>query len=135
MVTATTRDHTRILKFTRDPIAVNNVRKIERDSVQVGDDVYTGNIALLASTIIESWPDRPVEELDADYLAPLLEHLPEIVILGSGARHRFAPRELTFALARRGIGLEVMNTPAACRTFNILVSEGRKTAAILYLGE
>jgi uncharacterized protein len=135
MVTATTPDHISILKFTRDPVAVNNVRKIERGSVQVGEEIYTGNIALLPATIINDWPDRTVEDLDADYLSPVLEHLPEIVILGSGWRHRFAPRELTFALARRGIGLEVMDTPAACRTFNILVAEGRLPAAILYLGE
>jgi uncharacterized protein len=135
MVTATTADHISILKFTRDPIAVNNVRKIARDSVQVGEEIYTGNIALLAGTIIDNWPARPVESLDVDYLLPVLEHMPEMVILGSGWTHRFAPRELTFALARRGIGLEVMDTPAACRTFNILVTEGRLPAAILYLGE
>lgn len=133
MLTATTWDHICILKITRDAIAVNNVRTIERGSVQVGEEVYTSNIALLASTVIDGWPDRPIEELDADYLSPVLEYLPEMVILGSGSKHRFAPRELTFALARRGIGLEVMDTPAACRTFNVLVSEGRLPAAILYL--
>lgn len=103
--------------------------------MHVGDEVYTSNIALLANTIVADWPDRPVEQLDADYLSPILEHMPEMVILGSGFRYRFAPRELTFALARRGIGLEVMDTPAACRTFNILVAEGRTPAAILYLGD
>jgi len=102
--------------------------------VKVGEEVYTSNIALLTTRIIDGWPERPVAELDADYLFPILEHLPEMVILGSGSEHRFAPRELTFALARRGIGLEVMDTPAACRTFNILVGEGRLPAAILYLG-
>ena len=134
MVTATTSDHISILKFTRDAIAVNNVRTIERGSVRVGEEIYTSNIALLSNTIIDGWPERPIEELDADYLSPVFEHLPEMVILGSGWEHRFAPRELTFALARRGIGLEVMDTPAACRTFNILVTEGRSPAAILYLG-
>ena len=135
MVTATKADHSSILKFTRDPIAANNVRKIERGSLQIGEELYTGNIGLLAHAVIDGWPDRPVADLDADYLSPILEHLPELVILGSGWRHAFAPRELTFALARRGIGLEVMDTPAACRTFNILVAEGRLPAAILYVGD
>lgn len=135
MLTATISDHSSILKFTADPIAANNVRKIERDSLQVGEKLYTGNIGLLADSVIEAWPDRPVPALDIDYLSPILQHLPELVILGSGWSHTFAPRELTFALARRGIGLEVMDTPAACRTFNILISEGRLPAAILYLGE
>ena len=133
MLPATISDHSSILKFTRDPIAANTVRNIERDSLQVGDELYTGNIGLLAHSVLDAWPDRPVQELDVDYLEPLLQHLPELVILGSGWQHTFAPRELTFALARRGIGLEVMDTPAACRTFNILVGEGRLPAAILYL--
>jgi uncharacterized protein len=135
MVPATISDHSSILKFTRDPIAANTVRKIERGSLQVGDDFYINNIGLLADTIVERWPDRPVEALDVDYLSPILEHLPEMVILGSGWRHSFAPRELTFALARRGIGLEIMDTPAACRTFNILIGEGRLPAAILYIAD
>ena len=135
MGTATIADHSSILKFTRDPIAANNVRKIERGSLQIGEELYTGNIGLLTHTVITEWPDRPVADLDADYLSPILDHLPELVILGSGWSHTFAPRELTFALARRGIGLEVMDTPAACRTFNILVAEGRLPAAILYVGD
>jgi len=122
------------LKFTRDPVSANVVRKIERDSLYIGDDIYSGNIGLLSDTVIDAWPDRPVADLDIDYLSPILQHQPEMVILGGGWRHTFAPRELTFALARQGIGLEVMDTPAACRTFNILLGEGRQPAAILYLG-
>jgi uncharacterized protein len=135
IVAATIAHHCTILKFTRDPIAANNVRKIERNSLQVGDKVYTGNIGLLANTVIDHWPDRPVAELDIDYLSPILGHSPELVILGGGWHYTFAPRELTFTLARRGIGLEVMDTPAACRTFNILINEGRLPAAILYIGD
>jgi uncharacterized protein len=123
------------LKITKDPIAANTVRKVDRGSVQVGDTLYTGNIGLLAQKVVDTWPDRPVADLDIDYLAPILESSPEMVLLGSGWQHQFAPRELTFALARRGIGLEVMDTPAACRTFNILVGEGRSPAAILYVDE
>jgi uncharacterized protein len=55
------------------------------------------------------------------------------VILGTGERSVFPPRELTFAFARRRVGLEVMNTGAAARTFNVLVGEGRRLAAILYI--
>ena len=123
------------MKFTRDPVSANIVRRVERDSLQIGDEFYSGNIGLLSDSVIDAWPDRPVSDLDIDYLSPILEHLPELVILGGGWQHTFAPRELTFALARRGIGLEVMDTPAACRTFNILVGEGRQPAAILYLGD
>ena len=103
--------------------------------MQVGDTLYTSNIGLLTHKVVDLWPERAVADLDIDYLEPILESLPEMVLLGSGWRHLFAPRELTFALARRGIGLEVMDTAAACRTFNILVGEGRLPAAILYVSE
>ena len=54
---------------------------------------------------------------------------PEIVLLGTGATNVFPPRELTFAFARKGIGLEVMDTAAAARTFNVLANEGREVAS------
>jgi uncharacterized protein len=56
-----------------------------------------------------------------------------MLILGTGWRQCLPPRDLMFGLARRGIGLEMMDTPAACRTFNILIAEGRRPAAILLL--
>jgi len=123
------------LKFTHEPIAANAVRKIEPGAITIGAKVYTNNIGLFADAIIEKWPECPIHELTEAYLAPILEKSPEMLILGSGWQTSFAPRELLFALARRGIGLEVMDTPAACRTFNILVSEDRRPAAILYLQE
>ena len=58
---------------------------------------------------------------------------PDVVLLGTGAANIFPPRELTFAFARRGIGLEVMDTAAAARTFNVLANEGRRVAAVLYI--
>ena len=135
MVSAKTTDHEDILKFTREPASANTVISVERGSVRIGDKTYTGNLGLLAHTVIEAWPDCPISELSEEVLSPVLEQSPELLILGTGWQRAFAPRELTFALARRGIGLEVMNTPAACRTFNVLVSEDRLPAAILYVGD
>ena len=54
-------------------------------------------------------------------------------MLGTGSGHVIPPRELMFAFARKGVGLEVMDTRAAARTFNVLVAEGRQVAAVLYL--
>ena len=59
--------------------------------------------------------------------------LPEAVLLGPGSSNVFPPRELMFAFARKGIGLEVMDTAAAARTFNVLANEGRRVAAVLYI--
>jgi len=121
------------LKFTRDPAAANTVRKIERGSITVGDRTFTNSIGLLAESILESWPTLPFAELDELSLKPMLDHQPEMLIIGCGWEPVLPPRRLVFAMARAGIGVEVMNTPAACRTFNILISEDRRPGAILYI--
>lgn len=83
--------------------------------------------------ILDGWQAKPISELvDTDFEL-LLRAEPEIVLLGTGSRNVFPPRELTFAFARRGIGLECMDTRAAARTFNVLATEGRQVAAVLYL--
>ena len=68
--------------------------------------------------------------LSEAHLHILLAGGPELIVIGTGWQPVFAPRELVFALARRGIGLEAMDTPAACRTFNILLADERRLAAI-----
>ena len=82
----------------------------------------------------ESVREWAVGEFDA--LAPgdfgfIAELEPEIVILGTGARQRFPAPALGRALAASGAGVEVMDTRAACRTYNILASEGRKVVAAI----
>lgn len=74
-----------------------------------------------------------MEALVESDLALLLETGPELIVLGTGNKYILPPRDLVFALARRGVGLEVMDTPAAARTFNVLISESRRVAAVLYL--
>ena len=83
---------------------------------------------------MDNWTDKSVPQLtEADFLA-LLDRGPEMIVLGTGPSNIFPPRELVFAMARRGVGLEVMNTGAAARTFNVLAAEGRSVAAVLYIG-
>ena len=64
-------------------------------------------------------------------LAAIKTHNPEIVLLGTGRRLRFPPAALTRSLAAARVGLEVMDTPAACRTYNILTGERRRVLAAL----
>ena len=79
------------------------------------------------------WPKTAVSELVEDDFETLLETKPEVIIVGTGLTNIFPPRDLVFAMARRGIGLEVMDTTAAARTFNVLVAEDRQVAAVLFL--
>lgn len=121
------------MKFTRERRPANSIRRISDDEITIGAETYRRTIALTADEVFEEWDETPLTALTADDLGPLLDAQPDILVLGTGSELRFAPRTVTFALARRGIGLEVMDTRAAARTFNVLLGEGRDVAALLYL--
>ncbi len=80
-----------------------------------------------------AWPVADLAALSLDSLDPVLSADPpvELLLLGSGADFQLAPAELRTALRGRGIGLEAMATPAACRTFNLLLADDRRVAAAL----
>ena len=119
------------MKFTRDQISPVTIRHIDSGAIKVGDELLNVSFALSGNEIIRDWQASSVDQLcEADFEQLLAEN-PEMILLGTGAKPEFPPRELVFSLARRGIGLEVMDTAAACRTFNILVGDGRKVAAVL----
>ncbi|HZY19353.1 MAG TPA: Mth938-like domain-containing protein [Ramlibacter sp.] len=79
------------------------------------------------------WPAQRFEELGAEHFAKLAELRPEVVIFGSGSRIRFPKTAWLRPLLDGGIGLETMDTAAACRTYNILAHEGRHVAVALLL--
>jgi len=100
------------------------------DYVTVSGVRYEESIVVLPDRV-QPWDARSFESLtEADFSA-LLQVGAEILILGTGAKQRFPHPRLTAPLARSGLGLEVMSLQAACRTYNILVSEERKVAAAL----
>ena len=119
------------MKFSRDDTTDLTIRRVEAGAITIGDERLTDDVALTAERILRDWAVPAIDELTIDALDTLLAERPEVIVLGTGRQQRFPPRELVFALARRGIGLETMDTPAACRTFNILVAEGRRPAAVL----
>ena len=109
------------------------IRSVSADGLLIGDTSYSSTIAITNDEVLDSWCDKPVTGLQIEDFASVLETEPEIVLLGTGESTVFAPRELVFAFARQSIGLEVMDTKAAARTFNVLAGEGRKVAAVLYV--
>lgn len=120
------------LKFTRELSETLTIRSVGSDGIHINNQIWSETIALTPQEIISPWVSVPVVELTAEHFAPLLAHSPELVLVGSGATSEFSPRQLMFAFARLGIGLEVMDTAAAARTFNVLAMEGRRVAAVLY---
>lgn len=107
------------------------VRRVVPGEIQIGGRTVTDNVVLTAEHAIEPWAPDDVSRLSPQDFAAIIDTRPEIVVLGTGWHPVLPPKELVFALAREGIGFEFMDTPAACRTFNILVNEGRRTAAVL----
>jgi uncharacterized protein len=101
--------------------------------VVVNGERHARSIVVLADRILP-WPVADFEALAASHFAELLALKPEVLLLGTGARLRFPHPSITAAIPAAGIGLEVMDTQAACRTYNILVAEERVVAAALVLG-
>jgi uncharacterized protein len=101
--------------------------------VRIGVREYRENLVLTAETIATGWANGGFEALTEPDFAGLLRFEPDLVVFGTGATQRFPHPRLTRALTDARIGLEVMATPAACRTFNILAAEGRRVAAALIL--
>lgn len=109
------------------------MRKVSATEIVVGSDVWTAPVALTGAGPVTDWTPVPVETLSIDDLAPVIATNPELIIVGTGSRQVLPNRELMFAMARRGVGLEMMDTPAAARTYNVLLNEGRSVAVVLYL--
>lgn len=120
------------LKITRELSATLTISSVSVDGIRINDRLWSETVALTADEFIDAWQSVSLADLKEDDFSKLLEHAPELVIVGTGKKSVFPPRELMFAFARRGVGLELMDTAAAARTFNVLASEGRRVAAVLY---
>lgn len=121
------------MRFTRESNTAISVQSVSDGQIRIGGEIYRKTVALTTSEVVTDWRPAPVAELTPEDLAPITDAGPDVIVLGTGSSNVFAPREIMFALARRGIGLEVMDTKAAARTFNVLAGEGRNVAAILYI--
>jgi len=88
---------------------------------------------LVTQESIQPWNVGSYASLAGEHLAALLAFQPEIVILGTGSTLRFPDPAVTRPLAAARVGLEIMDTPAACRTFNILIGEGRRVIAAVFV--
>ena len=101
------------------------------DYVAVNHEKHLKNLIVLPESIFPEWSTATVETLASADMQKLLELGTEIILLGTGNRLRFPPGPLMRPFAPAGIGLEIMDLRAACRTYNILAAEGRKVAAAL----
>jgi uncharacterized protein len=118
------------LKLHADaPTSLNTVTAYGPGFIEVNKTRHAGHLLLLPDAPVQPWPPAAFDALRSEDFDALLELRPEIVLLGTGARQRFPHPRLTAGLGRARVGFEAMDTAAACRTYNILVSEGRRVLA------
>lgn len=115
------------------PGAYHFIRRVAFDQLTIDDRSYQSSLILGARLLIEDWPVSSLDDLDETRIQALLEHRPELVLIGHGDRPRFPSPQIQSLFLARGIGLECMTLAAACRTFNILMSENRRAVAGLIL--
>jgi uncharacterized protein len=123
------------MRFTQDSTSgINVIRSYAGGELRVNETAYRGAIILSAATLIDMANIHNLDDLLAVDTARILALEPELVLLGTGARQVFPAPAFGAQFMRAGIGFEVMDTSAACRTFNVLVGEQRRVAAILLIG-
>jgi uncharacterized protein len=120
------------MQLTRDSGAIHFIRAWEPGRVRVADRWVAGNVIVGPDRILEGWTIVAAHALTIADLEPALALEPTIVVLGTGTERLLPDVELMAAVAARSVGLEIMSTPAACRTFNVLLQEQRRVVAALF---
>ena len=123
------------MKMRADRIEGQNaIARHGPEGVVVNGVEHTESVLVPWRGDVVAWPAASFESLTAEHFARVAELAPELVVFGSGARLRFPPPALLRPLIDRGIGIETMDTAAACRTYNVLLAEGRTVVAALLFG-
>lgn len=121
------------MKLTLASRSNHYIRRYESAAIHLGDRTLHSHSLLSPDEVIEQWTDKKLVELQAIDLAPIFALKPELVILGSGEQQEFPVPAVRNAFMAREIGVDVMTLGAACRTFNVLLSENRRVVAALFL--
>ena len=119
------------MQLTRDIAAANLIHAYEPRRIRIGERWLSGNLIVAPERLIEDWGVGAPADVTLANLEAALALEPEILLLGTGGTLVWPEADLMSALAARGVGLEIMSTPAACRTFNVLVHERRRVVAAL----
>jgi uncharacterized protein len=122
------------VKFTLEPATPGNlIRGYSATVMHIGEQRIGRSCIVTSDRLIIDGEPATFGELAPAHLEAIFALAPELVLIGTGATHQFASRPVRAAFAERRVGLEVMHLGAACRTFNVLVQEGRQVAAALFL--
>lgn len=113
--------------------AAYQIRAYETNRIQVNNEWITNSFIITPNQLINPWRPTSITDLKIADIEQIVSLNPEVVLLGTGIKLNFPATELLAPLYMQQIGVEIMDTPAACRTYNILMSEGRNVVAALLL--
>jgi uncharacterized protein len=120
------------MRFTQDPSSVRNlIRSYAPGEIKINDQIFHHPLIVAPTSIAPGPAVSDAGELTAAHTADIVALAPELVLVGTGPRQVFPAAEFGAQFLRAGIGFEVMDTGAACRTFNVLAAEQRRVVALL----
>jgi uncharacterized protein len=123
------------LKLQSDPHSgANTITGYGDGYVEINKTPYAHAVVLSSDGAISEWSAQSFDDLEAHHFSQLVDLKPELILIGTGKRQRFPKPELLKALISAKIGFEIMDSQAACRTYNILVGEGRQVLLALIVG-
>lgn len=107
----------------------------QSDAVIINEKRYQSSLILTAESIVSPWPVQHIDDLNESNLQPLFDLNADVVLLATGHKQQFPSARLMGLFGQQGIGLEIMDIGALCRTFNILVAEDRAVTAAILLND
>lgn len=122
------------MKIHQDPTDGSyRIIRHSAEGVQINDQLYARSVVVTPDHLISPWPPASFAEMTLEHLKMAQTLDPEVMLLGTGAQQQFPTRAIMRPILQSGIGLEVMDTGSACRTYNILMGEGRRVVAALII--
>jgi len=109
------------------------ITSYDDDHIVINERPYYSSLVITLKQIDPDWAPVKPSDISIDKIEELLDHQPEIILLGTGHKTVFPEPEAIVLCAQAGVGLEVMDSASACRTYNVLLSEERKIVAGLLL--
>ncbi len=109
------------------------IRHYSPGAILINDITYPHSLVLSTTTLFDHWAPQNISQLRQEDFIAIAQEAPEVVLLGTGEKQQFPPTTVMLQLITHHIGYEIMDTAAACRTYNILVAEGRRVIAALLI--
>ena len=120
------------MKLQSDPHSgANTITGYGDGYVEINQTPYAHAVLLSSDGAISAWPAQSFDSLEASHFTQMVELKPELILIGTGSKQRFPKPELLKSLILANIGFEIMDSQAACRTYNILMGEGRQVLLAL----